>query len=103
MLFVIATTPPEGTRTSLDLVRQIGSRDELPDIRVGLATGSVISRLGDVFGPPVNLAARLSHVARSNRVLIDEVTARVPRRRVRHCVRSRRGRCAGSATSRRSR
>jgi len=65
----------EGTRTSLDLVRQIGTRAELPDIRVGLATGSVISRLGDVFGPAVNLASRLSHVARSNRVLIDEGTA----------------------------
>lgn len=74
VLFVTATAP-EGTRTSLDIVRQIGSRDELPDIRVGMATGSVISRLGDVFGPPVNLAARLSHVARSNRVLIDDVTA----------------------------
>jgi len=44
-------------------------------VRVGLATGSVISRLGDVFGPPVNLAARLSHVARSNRVLVDDETA----------------------------
>ncbi len=65
----------EGTRTALDLVAQIGTRAELPDIRVGLATGSVISRLGDVFGPPVNLAARLSHVARSNRVLVDADTA----------------------------
>jgi adenylate cyclase len=74
VLFVTATAP-EGTRTSLDIVGQIGSRAELPDIRVGMATGSVISRLGDVFGPPVNLAARLSHVARSNRVLIDDVTA----------------------------
>jgi adenylate cyclase len=74
VLFVTATAP-EGTRTSLDIVRQIGSRDELPDIRVGMATGSVISRLGDVFGPPVNLAARLSHVARSNRVLIDAASA----------------------------
>ncbi|GAA3527406.1 adenylate/guanylate cyclase domain-containing protein [Aeromicrobium panaciterrae] len=66
----------EGTRTALDLVRQIGTRSELPDICVGLATGSAISRLGDVFGPPVNLAARLSHVARSNRVLIDQETAK---------------------------
>lgn len=73
VLFVCLDAP-EGTRTSLDLVKQIALRDELPDIRVGLATGSVISRLGDVFGPPVNLAARLSHVARSNRVLIDAAT-----------------------------
>lgn len=75
VLFVTAD-PVEGTRMSLDLVKQIASRDDMPDIRVGLATGSAISRLGDVFGPPVNLAARLSHVARSNRVLIDATTAR---------------------------
>ncbi|AXT84141.1 adenylate/guanylate cyclase domain-containing protein [Aeromicrobium sp. A1-2] len=74
VLFVTADAK-EGTRTALDLVRQIASRDDMPDICVGLATGSAISRLGDVFGPSVNLAARLSHVARSNRVLIDEATA----------------------------
>lgn len=67
--------PREATLTALELVANIGSRDDLPDVRVGLATGSAISRLGDVFGPPVNLAARLSHVARSNRVLVDHTTA----------------------------
>ncbi len=67
--------PREATLTALELVANIGSRDDLPDVRVGLATGSGISRLGDVFGPPVNLAARLSHVARSNRVLVDDATA----------------------------
>lgn len=71
----VSPEPEAGVRTALDLVAQVGSRDDLPAIRVGLATGSVLSRLGDVFGPPVNLAARLSHVARSNRVLVDEVTA----------------------------
>lgn len=74
VLFV-SGDPSEGTRTALDMVKQIASRPELPYICVGLATGSVISRLGDVFGPPVNLAARLSHVARSNRVLVDQATA----------------------------
>jgi adenylate cyclase len=74
VLFV-TDNPREGTRTALDLVRQIAMRTELPNICVGLATGSVISRLGDVYGPPVNLAARLSHVARSNRVLVDDATA----------------------------
>lgn len=74
VLFV-TLDPREGTRTALDLVRQIAQRPELPYICVGLATGSVISRLGDVYGPPVNLAARLSHVARSNRVLVDDATA----------------------------
>lgn len=74
VLFV-CEDPRQGTRMSLDIVSQIWSRKELPDVRVGLATGSVISRMGDVYGPPVNLAARLSHVARSNRVLVDAATA----------------------------
>ena len=74
VLFV-NTDPAAGVRTALEVVQHIGARDNLPDVRVALATGSVVSRLGDVFGPPVNLAARLSHVARSNRVLIDDATA----------------------------
>lgn len=74
MLFVDAD-PVHATRISLDIVSAIGARPQLPDVRVGLATGSVLSRLGDVFGPPVNLAARLSQVARANRVLVDQATA----------------------------
>ncbi len=63
------------TATALDLIDSVGSHGSMPAIRVGLATGSVLSRLGDIFGPPVNLAARLSHIARSNRVIVDEPTA----------------------------
>ncbi|WP_344203873.1 adenylate/guanylate cyclase domain-containing protein, partial [Aeromicrobium alkaliterrae] len=75
VLYVTAD-PVVATRIALDLVGSVGARDDVPAIRVGLATGSVVSRLGDVFGPPVNLAARLSHVARAHRVLVDEETAR---------------------------
>ncbi|MFO6452861.1 MULTISPECIES: adenylate/guanylate cyclase domain-containing protein [unclassified Aeromicrobium] len=74
MLFV-HHDPVHTTRISLDIITTIGARPKLPDVRVGLATGSVLSRLGDVFGPPVNLAARLSQVARANRVLVDQSTA----------------------------
>ena len=38
--------------------------DLLPDVRVGMAHGRVISRLGDVFGTTVNRASRLTAVAR---------------------------------------
>jgi len=57
------------------IITVIGRDPRMPDVRVGLASGSVVMRLGDVFGPPVNMAARLTGVARRNRVIIDEHTA----------------------------
>jgi adenylate cyclase len=62
--------------TAEGIIQVIGRDPRMPDVRVGLATGSVVMRLGDVFGPPVNLAARLTAVARRNRVIVDENTAR---------------------------
>jgi adenylate cyclase len=59
------------------IIQVIGRDSRMPDVRIGLASGSVVLRLGDVFGPPVNLAARLTTVARRNRVIIDEATARL--------------------------
>ncbi|MBS44820.1 MAG: adenylate/guanylate cyclase domain-containing protein [Nocardioides sp.] len=57
------------------IIQVIGRDPRMPDVRVGLATGSVVARLGDVFGPPVNMAARLTNVARRNRVIVDAETA----------------------------
>jgi adenylate cyclase len=56
------------------LIDVIGDDSRLPDVRIGLSTGLVATRLGDVFGPPVNLAARLTSLARRNRVITDEAT-----------------------------
>lgn len=74
VLFV-ADDAERGARIGLELIADFAARDDLPNVKVGLATGSVLSRMGDVFGPPVNLASRLTAVARSNRLLVDEVTA----------------------------
>ena len=67
--------PVLALETADGIIDVIGRDKRMPDVRVGLATGSVVVRLGDVFGPPVNLAARLTTVARRNRVIIDEATA----------------------------
>ncbi|MDP3967082.1 MAG: adenylate/guanylate cyclase domain-containing protein [Nocardioides sp.] len=64
-----------GLHIAEDIVQVIGRDKRLPDVRLGLATGAVTQRLGDVFGPPVNLAARLTAVARRNRVIVDATTA----------------------------
>ncbi|MGH3335816.1 MAG: adenylate/guanylate cyclase domain-containing protein, partial [Nocardioides sp.] len=45
--------------------------DEFPRVRAGIAYGDVVSRLGDVYGPKVNIAARLTSVARPGSVLVD--------------------------------
>ena len=57
------------------VITVIGRDSRMPDVRVGLASGLVVLRLGDVFGPPVNMAARLTGVARRNRVIVDAETA----------------------------
>jgi adenylate cyclase len=61
--------------TAEGIIAVIGRDQRMPDVRVGLSTGSVVTRLGDVFGPPVNLAARLTAVARRNRIIVDGATA----------------------------
>ncbi|MHB1535322.1 MAG: adenylate/guanylate cyclase domain-containing protein [Acidimicrobiales bacterium] len=47
------------------------SEPDLPPVRVGLACGSVVARFGDLFGPVVNLAARLTAVAKPGTVLVS--------------------------------
>jgi adenylate cyclase len=57
------------------IIHVVGRDSRMPDIRLGLASGAVVMRMGDVFGPPVNMAARLTAVARRNRIIIDAATA----------------------------
>ncbi len=74
VLFV-SEDPVRAMDIALSIVDVIGHDNRLPDVRIGLSTGSVIMQLGDVFGPPVNMAARLTGVARRNRVITDPATA----------------------------
>ncbi|MBB5078681.1 adenylate/guanylate cyclase domain-containing protein [Nonomuraea sp. NPDC050547] len=43
----------------------------MPELRVGLAVGPVIGRMGDVFGTTVNLASRLTALAHPGTILAD--------------------------------
>lgn len=45
--------------------------EERPPLRVGVAFGTVLTRFGDVFSPVVNLASRLTSLARPGTVLVD--------------------------------
>ena len=43
---------------------------DLPPLRVGIARGRAVYRLGDYYGPAVNLAARLTARARADSILV---------------------------------
>ncbi len=70
VLFV-ADSAPEIARLALDLADAHRSDPDFPEVRVGLAYGEVMTRLGDIYGPVVNVASRLTSLARPGRVLVD--------------------------------
>ena len=74
-IFFVASTPEAGAEVSLHLLSEHEKDDAIPRLRIGLATGTVVTRRGDVFGTTVNLASRLTALARPDSVLVDDVTA----------------------------
>ncbi|MEY2426576.1 MAG: adenylate cyclase [Actinomycetota bacterium] len=50
-------------------------RPDLPLRRAGVASGHVLARQGDYFGPAVNLTARLAAVAEPGEVVVDHLPA----------------------------
>jgi len=54
----------------LKLVESTDSDDDFPRLRAGIAAGPAVSRAGDWFGSPVNLASRVTGVARPGSVLV---------------------------------
>jgi adenylate cyclase len=68
--------PAAAAAIALDLVDAMAEDDVLPDVRVGMARGRVVSRLGDVFGTTVNRASRLTAVTPPGHVWVDDVLAK---------------------------
>ncbi len=71
----IADTPVEGAQISLALAKAFTDDELLPSARVSMVWGRILSRLGDIYGPTVNLAARLTALAEPGTVLVDASTA----------------------------
>ncbi|MET8013754.1 adenylate/guanylate cyclase domain-containing protein [Streptomyces sp. NPDC005271] len=55
----------------LRLIETLTNDETMPELRVGIAFGTVTTRMGDVFGTTVNLASRLTSIAPKNAVLVD--------------------------------
>jgi adenylate cyclase len=73
----MSESPEEGALIALALRRAILEDPELPKTRVGFVWGRVLPRLGDLYGPTVNLASRLVALAEPGGVLVDASTASV--------------------------
>ncbi|CAN1513698.1 CyaA Adenylate cyclase, family 3 (some proteins contain HAMP domain) [Mycobacteriaceae bacterium] len=56
----------------LALIETTEADELLPQLRVGVAFGPAVSRAGDWFGSPVNLASRVTSAARPGSVLVAE-------------------------------
>lgn len=76
-VFFAAETPLAGAEIAMSLMERVTAAADLPQARVGFVWGRVLSRLGDIFGSSVNLAARLTAVAEPGTIFTDEETARV--------------------------
>jgi adenylate cyclase len=67
---LVSPEPEPLVQAALTLVDQAEARShEMPGLRAGIAGGSAVTQRGDWFGAPVNLASRLTDVARPGSVL----------------------------------
>lgn len=72
-VLLVADTPADAARIVHLLVSMGADEDDpFPAVRAGVAYGDVVTRLGDVLGPTVNIAARLTSLARPGTVLVDD-------------------------------
>lgn len=76
-VFYVADDPLDGALIALELLELTQQDEAFPQLHIGLAYGPALPRLGDVFGPVVNLASRLTSVAKPGRAVIDKALAEV--------------------------
>jgi adenylate cyclase len=67
----IAPHPGAGAEIALAVMDAGRTDPYLPSVHAGLAYGPLLERAGDVFGPTVNVASRVTDLARAGAVLVD--------------------------------
>lgn len=70
---VMFTAPTSATAAAIAFeLHGLTSDGQLPTLRIGMASGPALTRMGDVFGEPVNIAARLAGAAHAGTTLVDQ-------------------------------
>ncbi len=67
----VSPDPGALVAVALSLVERVEAAD-LPPLRAGVAYGPAVQRAGDVFGHPVNLASRVTGIARPGSVVCTQ-------------------------------
>lgn len=70
-ILYVADDPGTAAEIGLRLIETMTGDETMPALRVGMAFGTVTTRMGDVFGTTVNLASRLTSIAPRDAVLVD--------------------------------
>jgi adenylate cyclase len=72
---LVSTEAEPLVEAALDLVAAAAAEgDQFPVLRAGIATGPTLPQAGDYYGRSVNLASRVTGVARPGSVLVDTAT-----------------------------
>lgn len=66
----VTTDVDDGVAICIDLITRLSAVDLMPPVHCGLAWGPTITVAGDVFGPTVNLASRLTGIARPDSIAL---------------------------------
>ncbi len=67
-----AVDPVQAASIALQLTEEVASDDVLSGLRIGMASGAVLARDGDLYGPVVNLASRLAGIGRAGAININQ-------------------------------
>lgn len=70
-ILYVAEDAGTAAEIGLRLIETMANDDTMPELRVGIAFGTMTTRMGDVFGNTVNLASRLTSIAPKDTVLVD--------------------------------
>ena len=65
-------SPVAAAEIGLALAEGTRGADELSDLRVGLAHGPLLEREGDLFGPVVNIASRITSIAFPGSIVVGQ-------------------------------
>lgn len=73
---MLVSTEPEALLEAAMRLIEAAEREgeEFPYLRAGLAYGQALTQSGDYYGRPVNLASRITGIARPGSVLVDAAT-----------------------------